>query len=88
MRIIQVERLNCRESEYWGFFYGRTKYKTSILNKRIYGTPIRVPFEDTELPVPEHYHEYLTKMFGDYMQLPPENQRVGLHLLSVDFGRY
>ena len=48
----------------------------------------RVPFEDTELPVPEHYHEYLTKMFGDYMQLPPENQRVGLHLLSVDFGRY
>ena len=84
----QVERLNCRESEYWGFFYGRTKYKTSILNKRIYGTPIRVPFEDTELPVPEHYHEYLTKMFGDYMQLPPENQRVGLHLLSVDFGRY
>lgn len=67
-----MERLNCRESEYWGFFYGRTKYKTSILNKRIYGTPIRVPFEDTELPVPEHYHEYLTKMFGDYMQLPPE----------------
>lgn len=84
----QVERLNCRESEYWGFFYGRTKYKTSILNKRIYGASLRVPFEDTELPVPEYYHEYLTRMFGDYMQLPPEEQRVGLHLLSVNFGKY
>ena len=84
----QVEYLNCGSSEYWGFFYGRTKYRTSVLNKKIYGTPLRVPFENLELPVPEHYHEYLTKMFGNYMQLPPKEQRVGLHLLSVDFGAY
>jgi lipopolysaccharide cholinephosphotransferase len=49
---------------------------------------VRVPFEDALLPIAEHYHEYLTQVFGDYMQLPPENQRVGLHMLSVDFGKY
>ena len=72
----------------YGFFYGRTRFKTAITPKSIYGTPKYVQFEDTELPVPEHYHEYLTQMFGDYMQLPPVEQQKGLHLISVDFGKY
>lgn len=84
----QVEKFNNKDCEYWGFFYGRTKFKSAIVRKEIFGTPKRVPFEDTQLPVAEHYHEYLTQVFGNYMQLPPEEQRVGLHLLSVDFGKY
>lgn len=72
----------------YGFFYGRTRFKTAITPKYIYGTPKYVQFEDTWLPVPEHYHEYLTQMFGDYMQLPPAEQQKGLHLISVDFGEY
>jgi len=40
------------------------------------------------LPVPEKYDEYLTQMFGDYMKLPPVEQRQGLHCISVDFGEY
>ena len=47
-----------------------------------------VPFEDTFLPVPEKWHEYLTQVFGNYMKLPPIEQQKGLHLLSVDFGKY
>jgi len=27
-------------------------------------------------------------MFGDYMKLPPVEQRQGLHCISVDFGEY
>lgn len=84
----QVEKYNNKNCEYLGFFYGRTKFKSAVVKKYIFGTPKRVPFEDTELPVAEHYHEYLTQVFGDYMQLPPEEKRVGLHLLSVDFGEY
>ena len=71
-----------------GFLCGRTKFKTAITDKKIYGIPKYVKFEDTMLPVPECYHEYLTQMFGNYMQLPPVEQRKGLHLLSVDFGQY
>ena len=83
-----IERFNSRPAERFGFFYGRTCYKTAVTARKIYGTPKYVPFEDTWLPVPEHFHEYLTQMFGDYMQLPPESQRKGLHLISVDFGAY
>lgn len=83
-----IERYNKKETKRLGFFYGRTRFKSSITPRDIYGTPKYVEFEDTQLPVPEHYHEYLTQMFGDYMQMPPVEQRQGLHLLSVNFGKY
>lgn len=84
----QVERYNGKKSEHLGFFYGRTTYRTAIVRKDIFGKPIYVPFEDTQLCVAEHYHEYLTHMFGDYMTPPPVEQQVGLHLTEVYFGRY
>ncbi len=84
----QVEKYNGRETEYYGFFYGRTRFRSAVIKKTIFGKAVRVPFEDAEFPIAEHYHEYLTQVFGDYMQLPPEEQRVGLHMLSVDFGKY
>ena len=84
----QVEKFNNSETEYYGFFYGRTNLKTAIVKKAIFGNPIRVPFEDTYLCVAEHYHEYLSQMFGDYMTPPPADERVGLHLINVDFGKY
>lgn len=83
-----MEKFNSRSTERLGFFYGRTRLKNAIVKKSIYGKPTYVPFEDTVLPVPEYYHEYLTQLFGDYMKLPPENQRVGNHMLSIDFGKY
>lgn len=84
----QVEKYNKKETGCFGFFYGRTRFRSAVVKKEVFGTPIRVPFEDTHLPVAEHYHEYLTQVFGDYMKLPPVEQRVGLHLLSVNFGKY
>lgn len=83
-----IEQFNKQETQRVGFYYGRTRFKTAITPRCIYGNPKYVKFEDTQLPVPEHYHEYLTQMFGDYMKLPPVEQRHGLHLISVDFGKY
>ena len=37
---------------------------------------ILVPFEDLFAPVPENYHQYLPDVYGDYMQLPPEDKRI------------
>lgn len=34
-----------------------------------------VPFEDTEVPIPVGAKEYLTKRYGNYMELPPEKDR-------------
>ncbi len=86
--IKQVEKYNNKETGYWGFFYGRTNMKTAIIKRDTFGKPLYVPFEDTYLCVPEHYHEYLTQMFGDYMTPPPVEQQVGIHLINVDFGQY
>lgn len=36
-----------------------------------------MPFEDTEVMVMNGYDNVLRECYGDYMQLPPEDQRVG-----------
>lgn len=85
----QIERYNKNSTaNYYGCFWGRTRLKNSITHKDIYGTPLYVTFEDTLLPVAEKYNEYLTQFFGEYMQLPPEEQRIALHVTHIDFGKY
>lgn len=84
----QVEKYNNKDTGYLGFFYGRTNFKTSIVKKCVFGVPKRVQFEDTFFCVAEHFDEYLTQMFGDYMTPPPIEKQVGLHLVDVDFGKY
>lgn len=41
----------------------------------LYGKGKRYVFEDTTFVGPINSHDYLTHIFGDYMQLPPENER-------------
>ena len=36
-------------------------------------------FEDAQLMIPKGWHEVLTEVYGDYMQLPPEDKRVPTH---------
>jgi lipopolysaccharide cholinephosphotransferase len=43
-------------------------------NHRIY-----LQFEDASFAVPENYDEILRWIYGDYMQLPPESERIGHH---------
>lgn len=47
-----------------------------------------LPFEDVRARVPKLWHEYLTHMYGDYMRLPPEDQRVNDRhpVSSIDFA--
>lgn len=45
--------------------------------------PIRVPFEDSLLPVPSDYNEYLIRIFGDdYMSIPSKDK---IRLNHVEF---
>ena len=48
-------------------------------DKDWYKEIIRVPFEDTLLPVPVGYDAMLTAMYGDYMQRPEEKDREAAH---------
>ncbi|MDD6062024.1 MAG: LicD family protein [Oscillospiraceae bacterium] len=45
-----------------------------LVDKSLY-TPLKVPFGDFEACIPSGYHQILTQIYGDYMQLPPEKKR-------------
>ncbi|OLY90851.1 LicD family protein [Cnuella takakiae] len=45
---------------------------------------IRWPFEDMNALIPADYHTYLSRQFGNYMQLPPEEKRVSNHNVIAD----
>ena len=40
---------------------------------------IRIRFEDTVLEIPAHYDEVLKLVYGNYMELPPKEQRIPSH---------
>ena len=47
--------------------------------KHIYEGVAHVTFEGIELPCMSGYDEYLTRVFGDYMQRPPEDKQKPHH---------
>lgn len=51
----------------------------NIFDFDVFERLIEVGFEGHTYMAPERYHEYLTHCYGDYMQLPPENQRHPYH---------
>ena len=49
----------------------------------------QIKFENELFSVPAKYKEVLNSIYGDYMQLPPEDQRVFRHnAATIDFGKY
>lgn len=46
-----------------------------VFPKNVYDDVVFLPFEDIELPCPSGYETILRTMYGDYMELPPENMR-------------
>lgn len=53
----------------------------------IFDKAIDVPFEDLSVYVPEKYDEFLSLIYGNYVDMPPESERVphwGRILISAD----
>ncbi len=46
----------------------------------------RVKFGDFEVNIQKNYHAALTKLYGDYMQMPPEEKRYNHPPKILDFG--
>lgn len=53
--------------------------KTDVVPREAVASVIRLPFEGHMVNVPVGYETYLRTMYGDYMKLPPENERVPKH---------
>lgn len=52
-------------------------------SKDIFNETVFLPFEDMMLPAPVGYKTYLEKLYGNYMQLPPEDKRKTEHLFRA-----
>lgn len=44
---------------------------------------VELEFEGKKYAAPADYHEYLTIMYGDYMQLPPKDKQVSHHYFKA-----
>ena len=53
-----------------------------------YKPPKKALFEGIEMNIPNDDHNTLTPIYGDYMRLPPEEERVNHVLNEIDFGNY
>jgi len=54
-------------------------YEKEIVNKEVFEDSVDLEFEGVMFPAPIGYEEYLTSLYGDYMKLPPEEERVYRH---------
>lgn len=53
----------------------------AVIEKEYFKNICHMPFEDLMMPLMEDYEGYLRHCYGDYMQLPPEEQQVSNHYI-------
>jgi len=61
----------------WGLYGPGERIGRAGLEERV-----RLPFEGRELWAMSNWDEYLSGVYGDYLQLPPEGQRVGHEMVA------
>lgn len=66
------------KSPYITNLYGYSNRK-ELMPMSYFVKPKYLVFEDMLFPAPNHPQEYLTKIFGDYMQLPKVEDRIPSH---------
>ncbi len=70
------------------FLGGSIRYGKGIFERKWITETVTVQFEDMSVPVSAHYDALLTRQYGDYMTLPPEEDRkCKVHAILVDTER-
>jgi len=54
-----------------------------IMPKVVVAETVDLPFEDGVFKCPKDYDTYLTRIYGDYMKLPPEEKRITHHTFDA-----
>lgn len=53
--------------------------KREVLSSCIFQESLDVPFEGGSIKIPSKYDEYLSQLYGDWRELPPEDKRISNH---------
>jgi len=82
----------CDSSPYMGYAWSPRLNETRIFPSEMFRNPVDLPFEDTLMRCPADYDGMLTRVFGDYMQLPKEQDRAahskGIVDIHVSYAEY
>lgn len=74
-----------KKSKFVGNYFGMWGAK-EIYEKKWFSNGKETTFENIKVTIPEDYDSYLKKMYGNYMQLPPEEKRKAPHLEELDLN--
>lgn len=82
-----LKRYPLKKARYTGYTWW-----DSITNKlcfpiEYFETTIELPFEDSTISCPVQSKDYLSSQFGNYMELPPEDQRLDHHQVCVSTNK-
>lgn len=70
------------------FLGGASNFEKNVYSRACFAERVDMTFEDGRYPVSAHYDELLQLLYGEFMQLPPEEQRkVKQHAILVDLER-
>lgn len=82
-----LRKYNKKKTRRMTFFCDPKPYTNTFDRAKTY--PLRYfRFEDVDMPFPNNVEELLTKMFGDYMTMPPVEKRKTHYPYKLDFGPY
>ena len=69
------------------FFSAASKFSKNVYPREYILQTVSAPFEGGAYPISKHYDELLRILYGDYMQLPPPEQRgVKQHAVLIDIN--
>ena len=77
---------NKTDSRYVQTFLACTsKYEKGVYDRSWFTEVVDMTFEDMVVPVSAHYDALLTKLYGDYMKIPNEEERkIKEHAILID----
>lgn len=64
-----------------------TSMKEFRLPKNVFDTCILMDFENIKVCMPRDYDSIMRNMYGDYMKVPPENERKTHHFYYINFDK-
>ena len=78
-----VKGLDYDNSSYIGCATWVRNPQKEIMKKEWFKEMVKTKFEDSEFYIPKEYDIILRTTYGDYMQLPPEKDRIQHHLYKA-----
>ena len=79
----KYENIECKE--YCDF---PSMHLMPIYESKDFLPPKKAKFEDIEVNIPNDYDKILTRLYNNYMELPPEDKRFRPAPGKIDFGEY